>query len=52
MPARRAIWLTVTSSEPACPISDIVARTRASRLTGSIPILGITGSFPQVLTQG
>jgi hypothetical protein len=44
MPARLAIRLTVTSSEPACPISAIVALISDARRIGSIPTLGIVPS--------
>jgi hypothetical protein len=42
MPARFAIRLTVTSRDPAAPISAIVASTKALRRIGSIPSFGIT----------
>jgi hypothetical protein len=45
MPARLAIFVTVTSSDRASPISAIVARTIASLRRGSIPTLGIAVSF-------
>ncbi len=45
MPARLAIWLTVTSSEPVRPISFIVALTSAARRIGSIPNFGILRPF-------
>ncbi len=46
MPARLAIWLTVTSSDPARPISVIVAFTSAALRIGSIPTFGMRPAFP------